>query len=329
MNLNTSYLNKTLNKTKRLTTDFKPEFVVAHETAGSGTLDWNLKPSVKASFNYLILRSGEIYHYVNERTHFAWHGGIGPQHKPYSGLSRIKIGNTLYVGIQINIYGIGVELEGPNDGTPITTAQALAFIELLEYFNVTYGIPLTPEYIVEHKAIAPVYKTDPRGYSVSAILSQRTPDPQVIGVPSSITQAQFMNSLGRHRVDLTPIEQSRLFIMLGWYEIDPAFFIALWHAEDTTFGHGILQSQSHMPLNIKAADDEWRPTVLYNDDTWLKAETLQIGAMMSILHLKNVHGAVGRLTVKQIIESHAPRSENDTDQIIKNVLGDMQYIRSH
>lgn len=330
MNLQTTYLNKTPNKTKRLTTTFTPLFVVAHETAGSGSLDWNLKPSVKASFNYLILRSGEIYHYVNERTHYAWHGGAGPQQRPYNGSSRITVGGKLYVGTQVNIYSIGVELEGPNDGTPITSAQAQAFLDLLEYFNATYGIPLTSEYIVEHKQIAPVYKSDPRGYSVQAILSQLTHDPQVIGVAPSITQAQFMNSLGRHRVDLTPIEQSRLFIMLGWYEIDPAFFIALWHSEDKTFGRSDLQAQTHMPINIKAADDEWRPTVAYNDVKWLWAETLQIGAMMSVLHLKNIHGAAGRLTVRQIIEAHAPASDgNDTEQIIANVLEDMQYIRSH
>lgn len=330
MNLNTSYLNKTPNKTKRLTTDFKPLFVVCHETAGTGSLDWNLRPDVQASFNYLIKRDGEIYHYVDERTHFAWHAGRGPNKKPYNGNSRILINNTLYTGSQVNIYAIGVELEGPNDGTSITSVQTKAMLDLLHYFNTTYGIPLTREYIVSHKDVAPGYKSDPQGYSVQSLLSQLTLDPVVIGTAPSISQAQFIASIKRHTGAMSAIELMHLYTLLVWLEIEPSFFIALWHAEDATFGRSDLQAQSHMPINIKAALGEWRPTIKYNGERWLSAESLQLGAMMSILHLKNVHGAAGRYTVRQIITEHAPASDgNNPEQIIKNILEDMAYIRSH
>jgi len=54
MQFDTSYLNKTPNKTARNTTSFKPEFVILHETAGYGSLEWNLRPEVRSSYNYLI-----------------------------------------------------------------------------------------------------------------------------------------------------------------------------------------------------------------------------------------------------------------------------------
>ena len=157
MQFNTSYLNKTPNKTPRSTRSFTPEFVVMHETAGYGSLQWNLRREVAASYNYLITRDGTIYHYVDERSYIAWHAGIGSAARGYT-------------NNQLNVYAIGCELEGPNDGTPITTAQTKSMIELLRYFRDTYGIPLTRDYYFAHKAVAPTRKTDPMGYSVEYTL---------------------------------------------------------------------------------------------------------------------------------------------------------------
>ena len=157
MQFNTSYLNRTPNKTPRNTRNFKPEFVVMHETAGYGSLNWCLRREVAASFNYLITRSGAIYHYVDERTNIAWHAGIRSFARGYA-------------GSQINVQSIGVELEGPNDGTPITTAQTKSMVELLRYFRTEYAIPLTRQYYFGHKDVAPGYKTDPQGYSVEYTL---------------------------------------------------------------------------------------------------------------------------------------------------------------
>ena len=169
MEFNTSYLNRTPNKTARNSTRFVPEFVVMHETAGYGSLEWNLRPDVRASFNYLITRNGVIYHYVDEQAFIAWHAGIRSYARGYS-------------GGQINVYSIGVELEGPNDGTPITTAQTQSMVALLRYFREKYGIPLTRQFYFAHKDVAPGYKDDPRGYSVEytlKLIADSEPAPSV------------------------------------------------------------------------------------------------------------------------------------------------------
>lgn len=168
MQFNKSYLNLTPNKTARSTRNFKPEFVVMHETAGYGSLQWNLRADVRSSYNYLISRSGTVFHYVDERAYIAWHAGIGSAARGYS-------------GGQVNVFAIGVELEGPNDGTPITTAQTKSMIDLLRYFGDTYGIPLTRQYYFAHKDVAPGYKSDPTGYSVEftlKIIAETEPAPQ-------------------------------------------------------------------------------------------------------------------------------------------------------
>lgn len=172
VDLDRTWLNRTPNKTARPSTPFTPRLVVWHETAGYGSLAWNLKPEVKASFNYLIARDGTIYHYVDERQFYAWHAGIGPTRPPYQGKSRWTIGGDLYVGNGINVYAIGVELEGPNDGTPITRAQTSSSTALLRHVRDTYGIPLDAAHHPEHADVAPEYKTDARGYAIAALLAQ-------------------------------------------------------------------------------------------------------------------------------------------------------------
>jgi hypothetical protein len=48
MQFNTSYLNRTPNKHSRGVRDFVPLGVVWHETAGYGSLDWNMRKDVAA-----------------------------------------------------------------------------------------------------------------------------------------------------------------------------------------------------------------------------------------------------------------------------------------
>lgn len=154
-----TYLNKTPNKTARSTTSFKPEFVILHETAGYGSLEWNLRPEVRSSYNYLILRDGKTHHYVNERAYIAWHSGVRSTARGYD-------------GGEINTHSIGIELEGPNDGRPITEAQWVSFIALAHYLHWAYEIPLTQDYWIAHSVAAPGHKTDPRGYSIPWFLTR-------------------------------------------------------------------------------------------------------------------------------------------------------------
>ena len=175
MDFNTEYLNKTPNKTPRGIGTYKPRFVVWHETAGYGSLEWNLVKG-RGGYNYLIKRSGEIYHYVDERRFIAHHAGIGDERPPWNGESRWMIDGRLYTGYGINVASIGVEIEGPNDSTPITAAQRAAAIALMRYFRTTYGIPLRAVYHPEHVQVAPYYKTDLQGATISTLVDEAAKD---------------------------------------------------------------------------------------------------------------------------------------------------------
>lgn len=153
-------------------------------------------------------------------------------------------------------------------------------------------------------------------------------DPRVIGTSPSITPGQFTGALTRHRAPLSPDEMDRIYRFCLWLDVDPAFLVALWkHEGGSPLGSSPLQQQTHQPINIRAAVDEWRPIVAYGGGRWLWAESFQLGCYAAVLHLKNVHGASGRQTVRQIIPAHAPASDgNDPERFIASVLEDMRYM---
>ncbi len=324
MQLNTTYLNQTPNKTPRNTTTFKPEFVIMHETAGYGSLQWNLKPSVRSSYNYLISRNGTIYHYVDEKKYIAWHAGVRSEARGYE-------------EGEINIYAIGCELEGPNDGLPITVAQWKSMIELMHHFRDTYGIPIHKDYYLAHKDVAPGYKSDPKGYSVPVAIERANPAPTlptdltVLGVRPSCTYTQFEASLERHKAQLSKTEIDRVWQFCYWLEVDPCFIIALWKAESgSPLGNSPLQQQTNCPINIKTFVWPGRDSVTHNGAEWEQWQSQQLGLYRSILHLKQVHGAHGRTTLKQIIPVHAPASDNNNpENIIKSIIEDMTWISTH
>lgn len=319
LSMNTSYLNRTPNKTARNTTNYTPEFVVLHETAGYGSLDWNLRPDVRSSYNYLITRDGTIFHYVNERAYIAWHAGVNSAARGYT-------------GGQLNIYAIGVELEGPNNGTPITEPQWGSMIALMRYFNQTYGIPLQRAYFVGHKEAAPGYKSDPRGYSVDTLVQKLQEDvvgiTPVIGVNASITLKQFTDSLVRNHAELSIPEIERVYTLLDWLDIDPAFFIGLWHLVDPEFGAGDIQSITRTPLPIEQPDG-YPSTAVVHGTTWLECESFQLGCIYTIWYLKNVIAAYGATSVRDVVNHFVRYTLYTLDEAVSRVLIDMKYIRTH
>src|SRR5215216_295287 len=134
MQTDTSYLNRTPNKTPR--TGQTIEFVVWHETASPnpqnprGTLDYNLRPDVKSSYHYLIAVDGTIYCYVDPRAYIAWHAG---KHSDARG----------YHEWDVNVHSIGVEIDQDNSGKPITVAQRSAAADLMLQLQRDFNIPLT------------------------------------------------------------------------------------------------------------------------------------------------------------------------------------------
>jgi hypothetical protein len=203
---NNSYLDRTPNKDDRGDVEnFTPKAAVSHETAGGGTLDHNLNPAVRASFNYLITRDGTIYHYVNERSKIAWHAGIGPKGTVggvyYGGKSRYPkpTGGGAWVGAEVNINTVGIELEGPADGTPCTDAQKQSYARLMIYFRDVYGIPIDKRYYLPHSAIAPVYRGDPKGYTVEDIIERAKHMIAAAGTPAERFAAAHAASGGDWR----------------------------------------------------------------------------------------------------------------------------------
>jgi hypothetical protein len=172
-------------------------------------------------------------------------------------------------------------------------------------------------------------------------------DRQVIGVKPSITLDHWRRSLKRNFVPkpetpagyippLSDREIDRSFQILEWNDMDPCFFIPVWrHEGGSPLGSSPLQMRTHQPINVKATDDEWRPTIEAKGDKWLWSESFWQGIQYAIWHLKNVHGAAGRVTVRQIITSHAPpngpgiNDGNDTESFIASVLADMLYIQQN
>lgn len=174
--------------------------------------------------------------------------------------------------------------------------------------------------------------------SMVSVISQM--DASVIGVPPSVTLVQFKAYLAKYGAPVPANELERIYMMCAWLEIDPAFLAAAWKqeafADDPTdarvgvavIGGSVLQRQSHNPLNL-LEDGKLRPSVDYDDKTWRKWSSWQLGLMDAILYLKEVHGAAGRLTVRDIVNAHAPASEGKApDTFIANVLTRMNEMRS-
>jgi N-acetyl-anhydromuramyl-L-alanine amidase AmpD len=331
MQFNTSYLNRTPNKHSRGVRDFVPLGVVWHETAGYGSLDWNMRKDVAASFNYLIKRSGEIFHYVDERTYTSWHAGVR---------SSWRLGQVLYTGAQINKYFIGCEIEGPNDGTPITAAQATSAVNLVQYFSTHYRIPKTPLYQPEHAEVAPGYKTDGRGFDADLLIARAValdPAPAsdyaartVLGVGrQSASLDQFAASLKRHSVGWADNEIERAYRVCEDWNIDAAFCLGLWHHEGN-FGKSPLQQLTNSPFNLRAAAADWRQAVVnYNRSVWKAYESSLIGWTAGIVdHLKNEYAwKRGLRTIGEIIPVFAPAADgNVPERYIQAVGVDMDYI---
>lgn len=166
--VNTDWLNKTVNKTAR-TSSLPYRAVVWHETQnGSGvaanTLKWNLAAKAGSSYDFLISRSGTIYQYLDYKTWTSWDTGV----------AEWMLDGDLLTNWQLNVITLGIELDGPCDGTPVTPAQIDAAARLALYLHDTEHIPLDRAHQLTHAEIAKHRtsnkRTDPRGYTPEQVL---------------------------------------------------------------------------------------------------------------------------------------------------------------
>lgn len=171
-----TYLNKTANKTSRKANT--PYIgVIWHETASPspenpiGTLEYNLDAKIESSYDLLISRVGEWWRYLDWKYWTSWDSGV----------STGTIKAMQYSNWALNSVTLGVELDGRNNGTPITLDQLDAAAMFALYVRDTEAIPLETAHHHTHASVARPKgrKTDPRGTTIAQLLKRaRELDPK-------------------------------------------------------------------------------------------------------------------------------------------------------
>lgn len=162
-------------------------------------------------------------------------------------------------------------------------------------------------------------------------------DLPVIGVAQQlITEEQWLRFCERNFAPLSERDARYVYAHGERRQVDMSFFGAVWAREgrvDGRLGASPLQQLTHCPLNIKAAEGEWRPTVVHNGARWLAYEDFFSGALASLEHLKTVYGwQLKRHTVRAIADvlmREAETTQAEVERYIKGVLEDMAYMRTH
>jgi len=126
--------------------------IVNHITAGlmPGTLSWMRNPAAKASAQYLVTKTGEVYQMVKDED-TAWHAGIVKSPKW-----------PLYDGSNPNFYTLGIEHECYSGGE-LTEAQYQASRLLHLALVVKHGIPVDADHIIGHYRIDSVNRPNDPG----------------------------------------------------------------------------------------------------------------------------------------------------------------------
>jgi hypothetical protein len=156
---------------------------------------------------------------------------------------------------------------------------------------------------------------------------------QVIGVPPSIRVTTFRAVLSDHQAPFAASDAmqiaDRLYDLCLWLDIDPAFFLALWlHEQGDPLGSSPVGRATLNPLNTKAYGPRW-PALTVGAVAWNRYSSLQIGCLHAIVHLKEIHGAAGRLHVETIIPEFAPADDqNNVPGYIASVRRDMAAMQA-
>lgn len=165
---NENWVDRTANKDGRDPADM-PLGILLHETASPdpssspATLKYNLSPLVRSSYHVLVGRDGVAWSYLTSAKYIAWHAGKGSWTLP---------SGRVLVDYDLNRFLVGVEADGANDGTPLTSAQIQTLALLCIMYANRYGFPLLEGYITEHRKVAlpPGRKSDPRGVTAAAVV---------------------------------------------------------------------------------------------------------------------------------------------------------------
>jgi len=139
---------------------YKPEAVVIHITDGSknSVINTFKNPSSNVSAHYLVTLGGSIIQLVKEED-TAWHVG------------RITRASwpLLRIGINPNLYTIGIEFEGFNGQRP-TFLQAVIGAWLISRVCANWGIPIDTSHVIPHNWIRADKECPGGGISVGCLI---------------------------------------------------------------------------------------------------------------------------------------------------------------
>lgn len=134
--------------------------VVIHSMWGTyqGSINWFKNPQAKASCHYVIKADGEITMCVEEQE-AAWHSGIVTTTKEKA---PFVIKDNW--GTNPNLITIGCELEDKrNRNWDYPSPQYLSAVNLVADICRRYNINPTPDYIIMHRQVDPINRSDPVG----------------------------------------------------------------------------------------------------------------------------------------------------------------------
>ena len=246
-------------------------------------------------------------------------------------------------------YSIGLEMVGDFDAArpsgPVWDASLAIMAALSERLAIPPRllISLHRDYTTEKSCPGRAVSKEWVWGAVEAYTAATSPPLQVIGVGPSIARGTFTAVLRDHGAPFAPehfdIIAARIYDLCLWLDIDAAFWAALWiHEQGIPLGASPVGEATLNPLNIKAYDQRaalpagepprW-PRRLINGAWWNAYESWQLGGLHSVMHLKQIHGAAGRLHVETIIPEFAPaKDQNNVPAYIAAVRRDMAAMQA-
>lgn len=288
------------------------DLFVVHETAGRypGDLNWLVAggaPGSPVSVNWYIQRTGTLYcldPLFRATAHAgacAWQGRGASEGAHGWGWA--------------NLASEGVELEGPNDGTPCTPAQIHTLTDLIRWRCQERGIP--PDRVVRHSDIAQPQgrKSDPRGIAWESLINALWPNHLTFVAPPRCSLAVFSQYLHDHGSPAEP-EAADIYHGLSTMGIDPAVALGFFVMESSCGTAGIAtqtRNWGNVRTGMGRETGSQQGFAVY--PSWT-ASALDWGTRILTRYIRQW----GLHTVERAVPTYAPRSDaNDPERYIARV----------
>jgi len=209
----------------------------------------------------------------------------------------------------INSRSIGFEMHCSVGEKPTSRQLSLLSDRVLHY-STRYSIPKALVETHRFAALPKGRKSDPEGMTDQQFYAWReatfamTLETRVIGVKPSVTFNQYWAYLRAHKAPIDAVVAQRSYTLAEWLDIDPAYVAAAWRFEQgEPIPSGEVGSGANNPLNLKNYGARW-PSISLKGSWWNLYESQQLGLFHAIMHLKQIYGAEGLLTLEQMIPKY-------------------------